>query len=100
MVARPQDLLGNAGLQQLVIFIIFAKMVVLFIPQILVRRKEILTDLIQSNVVQIVGIRAHLKDRFVLVLRQMPNVVCLRQIHDFTSFPLKLYGNSGLSSHG
>ena len=89
MIARPQDLLRNAGLQQLVIFIIFAKMVVLFIPQILVRRKEILTDLIQSNVVQIVGIRAHLKDRFVLVLWKMPNVVCLRQIHGFTSSLLK-----------
>ena len=63
-------------------------MVVLFVPQILVRRKKMLADLIQPNVVQIVRIRAHLKDRFVLVLRQMPNVVCLRQIHDVTSFLL------------
>jgi len=76
-----QSLLANVGIQQLIIFVGFALMVIGFVFQMFTFGKEILSNGVQSNVIKVLGESAQHSQSLKFFGRQVADLILLGCVH-------------------
>src|SRR5699024_3265717 len=80
-IDNTKNLLRYTSLQKCVVLIFFASMIVTFIGQKLLLLKIVLSDIVQSYVVKVICVSAHLCDCLVCFFGKAFECVCLRCVH-------------------
>ena len=74
-VGHLQRLLGHACLQEPVVLISLAELVVLFIGQVAFATEELLADIIDRDIIQVVAVAAHFCQHGIFLFAEMPDIV-------------------------